>query len=35
MIAVILIVLMIVACVGFELLLGSRPRARQDAPGRE
>jgi hypothetical protein len=35
MIAVILIVLMVLTGVGFELLLGSHPGARQDASARE
>ncbi|MFB9882193.1 hypothetical protein ACFFMN_30090 [Planobispora siamensis] len=35
MIAVILIVLMVVTVVGFELLLGSYPRAGQDVPEQE
>ncbi|GIH77260.1 hypothetical protein [Planobispora longispora] len=35
MIAIILIALMIVAIVGFELIMGSRPRTRQDTPDRE
>ncbi|WP_280518813.1 hypothetical protein [Planobispora rosea] len=35
MIAIILIMLMVVAVVGFELIMGSRPHARQDTPDRE